>query len=91
MYSSELVRYSGLAAILGVALLLISDFLSLTVFSGDPVEMASTGTYLVDGSIRVLAGVLLLLGLVGLYARQSEASGATRAWSPSSSPSPAPP
>jgi hypothetical protein len=77
MYSSNLVRYSGLAAILGVALLIVSDFLSLTVFSGDPVEMAATGTYLVDGSIRVLAGVLLLLGLVGLYARQSEASGAT--------------
>lgn len=76
MSSSSLIRWSGLAAILGVALLLISDLLSLTVFSGDPVEMVTTGAYLVDGSARVLAGVLLLLGLVGLYARQSEASGA---------------
>ncbi len=75
MNSSSLIRWSGLAAVFGVALLLISDFLSLTVFSGDPVEMVTTGAYLVDGSARVLAGVLLLLGLVGLYARQSEASG----------------
>jgi hypothetical protein len=65
--SSDLIRYSGLAAILGAALLLISDFLSLTVLSGDPAEIVTTGAY--------LAGILLLLGLVGLYARQSEASG----------------
>jgi hypothetical protein len=73
--SSDLIRYSGLAAILGAALLLISDFLSLTVLSGDPAEIVTTGAYLADGGTRVLAGILLLLGLVGLYARQSEASG----------------
>ncbi|MCA1718134.1 MAG: hypothetical protein LC781_15380 [Actinobacteria bacterium] len=39
-------------------------------------EIAATGAYLADGGMRVLAGVLLLLGLVGLYARQSEATGA---------------
>jgi hypothetical protein len=75
MRSSDLIRWSGLAAILGVALLLISDFLSLTVLSGDPAEIVTTGAYLADGGTRVLAGILLLLGLVGLYARQSEASG----------------
>jgi hypothetical protein len=73
--SSDLIRYSGLAAILGAALLLISDFLSLTVLSGDPAEIVTTGAYLADGGTRILAGILLLLGLVGLYARQSEASG----------------
>lgn len=76
MYSSDLIRWSGLAAILGGTLLLISDLLSLTVFSGDPVEIVTTSAYLIDGGTRLLAGVLLLLGLVGLYARQSEASGA---------------
>lgn len=75
MRSTELIRWSGLAAILGVALLIISDLLALTVFSGDPVEIVTTGAYLADGTTRVLAGVLLLLGLVGLYARQAEASG----------------
>ena len=76
MHSSDLIRWSGLAAVLGAALLLISDLLSLTVFSGDLVEIVTTGAYLADGGTRLLAGVLLLLGLVGLYARQSEASGA---------------
>ncbi len=75
MYSSDLIRWSGLAAILGGTLLLISDLLSLTVFSGDLTEIATTDAYLADGGTRLLAGVLLLLGLVGLYARQSEASG----------------
>jgi hypothetical protein len=75
MRSSDLIRWSGLAAILGAALLLISDFRSLTVLSGDPAEIVTTGAYLADGVTRVLAGILLLLGLVGLYARQSEASG----------------
>lgn len=75
MHSSGLIRWSGQTAILGAALLLISDLLSLTVFSGDPVEIVTTGAYLIDGGTRLLAGVLLLLGLVGLYARQSEASG----------------
>lgn len=74
MYSSNLIRWSGLAAILGGALLIVSDFLGFTVLSGDLIETAATGAYLADGSMRVLAGVLLLLGLVGLYARQSEAS-----------------
>ena len=75
MYSSNLIRWSGLAAILGGALLIVSDFLGFTVLSGDLAETAATGAYLADGSMRVLAGVLLLLGLVGLYAYQSEASG----------------
>lgn len=75
MRSKELIRYSGLAAILGAALLLISDLLSFTFFSGDPAEFVTTGAYLADGSMRVLAGISLLIGLVGLYARQAEASG----------------
>jgi hypothetical protein len=78
LHSSGLIRWSGLAAILGAALLLISDLLSLTVFSGDKVEIVTTGAYLIDGGTRLLAGVLLLLGLVGLYARQSAASGVLR-------------
>lgn len=76
MTYSDLIRWSGLAAILGAALLLVSDLLSLTVFTGDPAEIVTTGAYLADGITRLLAGVLLLLGLVGLYARQSEAAGA---------------
>lgn len=76
MSSSNVIRYGGLAAIIGGVLILISDLLTFTVFSGDIVEVATSSAYLVDGSMRVLAGILLLIGLVGLYARQVEASGA---------------
>ena len=75
MSSSDLIRYSGLAATLGAALLLICDFLGFTVFSGDLAEIVTTGAFLADGVTRVLAGILVLIGLVGLYARQAEASG----------------
>ncbi len=76
MSSSNLIRYGGLAAMIGGVLILISDLLTFTAFSGDIVEVATSGAYLVDGSMRVLAGILLLIGLVGLYARQVEVSGA---------------
>ncbi len=75
MRSSDLIRWSGLAAALGGVLLLISDLLSFTVFSGDPAEFVTTGAYLADGGTRLLGGMLLLLGLVGLYAHQSKTSG----------------
>ena len=76
MHSSDLIRWSGLAAALGAALLVISDLLSLTVTSGSVTELVTTTSYAVDSGMRILAGVLLLLGLVGLYARQSEESDA---------------
>jgi hypothetical protein len=75
MHTSDLIRWSGLAVVLGAALLLVSDLLSFIVFSGDPAETVTTGAYLADAATRLLAGVLLLLGLVGLYAGQLEASG----------------
>lgn len=75
MNSSTLIRWSGMAAVLGAALLIVSDLLTLTVFSGDFAEIATSGAYLADGAMRLFAGVLLLVGLVGMYARQSEAAG----------------
>lgn len=76
MASSNLIRWSGLATILGGALLLISDLLGLIVVPGDLTEAVTTGAYLDDSGVRLLGGMLLLVGLVGLYARQAEASGA---------------
>lgn len=76
MTSSNLIRWSGLAAILGGALLIVSDLLSLTLYSGSLSEAATTGSYLVDNGLRLLGAMLLLIGLVGLYAHQSETAGA---------------
>lgn len=65
-----------MAAALGGALLLISDLLSFTINSGSLTQVVTTPSYAIDGGTRLLAGVLLLLGVVGLHARQSETSGA---------------
>ncbi len=76
MNSSNPVRRGGLAALLGGALLLVSDLLGLIPTSGSFSETATTGTYAVESGLRLLGGMSLLLGLVVLYARQSQASGA---------------
>jgi hypothetical protein len=49
--------------------------LSLVVVDGDPVRRARSGLVGVNGLLMLLAVYLLLLGLVGLYARQAAASG----------------
>ncbi len=76
MSTSDLVRWSGLAAIVGGVLAVLSDLVSFLVpdyenFS----ETATTGAYTVESVLFLLATVLLLLGLVGLYASQAEAAG----------------
>ena len=77
MSSSDLVRWGGLAAILAGVLLVVADLLNLAIGFGDEPfsEVATTGTHALQSWIRLIGAVLLLIGLVGLYARQSEAAG----------------
>lgn len=77
MPSSNLIRWSGLAAILAGVLLVVADLLNLAIGFGDEPfsEVATTGIHAVQFVVNLLAAVLLLIGLVGLYARQSEAAG----------------
>ena len=77
MASSDLSRWAGLAAILAGGLLVVADLLNLAIgFGNEPFsETATTGTYAFQSVVNLLAAVLLLIGLVGLYARQSEAAG----------------
>ena len=56
-------------------LLTIGALLSLATESENPSESATTASYAFTWLLYLLGGVLLLLGLVGLYARQSEAAG----------------
>lgn len=81
MSSSNLIRLSGLAAVLGGVLFLVGGLLSLATETEDfrRGEWATTTPYLVTWSLFLLGGVLLLIGLVGLYVRQSEAAGHLRA------------
>jgi hypothetical protein len=76
MTSSNLIRLSGLAAVMAVTLLLITEIVGYTQ-GGDPFKEVVTGpTHVFNSTLRMIAFVVLLpLGLVGLYARQSEAAG----------------
>lgn len=76
MYSSTLIRYSGLAALVGGVLFIIADSLSLLLIgNSNYTESATTVTFIAQQMLFLPAAVLLLGGLVGLYARQSEAAG----------------
>jgi hypothetical protein len=73
--SSQLIRWSGLAAIAAGVSLVIAELLSLLFFGYDFSNTATTDTYTFYSVWIMIAGLLLPLGLVGLYARQLEASG----------------
>lgn len=76
MSSSNLIRWSGLAAMLAGVLLLVAALLDLAVDPGQPTSVrVTTGVYSFQSAVNLLALVLLLIGLVGLYARQSQAAG----------------
>jgi hypothetical protein len=77
MSSSDLIRWSGLAAMVAAASLVVGDLLNLTVlFSPESFsEEAQTGSYIFRQALFLLGVTLLLLGLVGLYVRQSQAAG----------------
>lgn len=74
MTISNLIRGAGLAAALAGALFVIADLATLLVFivAQDPIVQ---GGLLLPAILSAVAVVLLLLGLVGLYAYRSEAMG----------------
>jgi hypothetical protein len=73
--NSGLIRWSGLAAILAAGLLSVGALLSLATESENLSVSATTPSYAFSSLLYLLGGVLLLLGLVGLYTRQSGSSG----------------
>ncbi len=75
MTSSNLIRLGGLAAVMAATLLLITEIVDYTQ-GGDPFKVAASATHAFESALRMIAFVVLLpLGLVGLYTRQSEAAG----------------
>ena len=64
-----------MASMVGGALLIVSDFLELLLAGYELDEAATTGTYGGVTVLTLLGTVLLLVGLVGLYAGQSQAAG----------------
>lgn len=77
MSSSALIRLSGFAAVGAGVLLVLTELLYLVVGLEETisVEAASSGFFLFQGLVFLLAGILLLGGLVGFYASRSEDMG----------------
>ncbi len=80
MPASREIRWTGLSAILAGAMFIVSDLLDLATDSdgfgtknlGDEAWPAVS---IVQSGLTLLAGLLLLVGLTGLYFRQSEDGG----------------
>lgn len=76
MSSSNLIRWSGLAALVGGALLVIAEVAEFVFFSGQPASVAAgTGAWIIVQPLYLAVTVLISLGLVGLYAHQAEQAG----------------
>jgi hypothetical protein len=76
MSSSNLIRWSGLAAFAGGLIFFILDFLESILFGNLPVgDAAATSAWTIVQVSYIVGMVLIALGLVGLYARQAESAG----------------
>jgi hypothetical protein len=76
MSSSNLIRWSGLAALVGGLLLVIASIVESVLFGSQPDSAAmASGSWIVVEVIFIVAEVLIILGLVGLYLRQVEKAG----------------
>lgn len=76
MSSSNLMRWSGLAALVGGGLFIILDALESMLFGSQPSgEAAATSAWIIVQGAFLAAAVLIALGLVGLYVRQAQQTG----------------
>jgi hypothetical protein len=76
MSSSNLIRWSGLAALVGGVLFIVLDILDFLLYGNLPYSDAATaGSFTFVQSAFIIAVVLIGLGLVGMYAHQAEETG----------------
>ncbi len=73
--SARLLRLGGGAALSGGLLLLMSDLLVLLESHKDLATTISAFEYNLHGALALIAGVLVLFGVVGLYAAQALRAG----------------
>jgi hypothetical protein len=78
MSSSHLLRWSGLAALVGGVLLLVSSILEFVLFGNQAdVEVVTTSAWILVQGAYLVAAIFMSLGLVGLYLCQAKEAGAT--------------
>ena len=77
MSSSDLLRLGGLAALVGGVLFVAAELLGLPTLNIETFsDTATTASFAIQQVLFLLGVVFVLLGLLGLYVRQSEAAGA---------------
>ena len=76
MRLATLIRWTGPAAIGGGVFMIFSDLLGLTIYVPGLGEAAQTGYQAVGSGVILFALVMLLVGMVGLYAGKAETGGA---------------
>ncbi len=79
MTPSGLFRLNGFALVLAAAVFAVAEVISFSIFAQggdyDLAEVAKSGAFFLQSLLTLLAGTLLLGGLVGFYLRQSQAAG----------------
>ena len=76
MSSSNLVRWSGLVALIGGVLFVTFDVVDSISFGNQPfTAVATTGIWMIVQGAYIVAAILITLGLVGLYACQARQTG----------------
>jgi hypothetical protein len=76
MTSSDLKRWSGLAALIGGGLFVVLSIIESVLFGNQPdAEAAVTGAWIIVQASYLVAALLALLGLVGLYVDQTQEAG----------------
>jgi hypothetical protein len=75
MSSSNLIRWGGLAALVAGVLFVLVNLITLFAFFEGLGGGAASPGLLLRSAVAPVSGVLLLLGLVGLYVNQLEATG----------------
>ena len=76
MKVAEIMKWAGPATIVSGVFMMFSDLLNLTIYVPGLGEAAHTGYQAVGSGVILFALTLLLVGMVGLYARSGPASGA---------------
>ena len=76
MSSSNLMRWSGMATLVGGVLLAVFDVAESVIIGGQPESaVAGTGALIIVRIAFLVPVALMILGLVGLYVRQAEQAG----------------
>ena len=76
MKVSAMMRWVGPAAIVGGVFMMFSDLVNLTIYVPGLGEASHTGYQAVGSGVILFALTLLLVGMVGLYARRPSSTGA---------------